>query len=56
MKAKSTQIQIRTTEFEKNRIKLLADKYAGGNISAWVIHGAMNAPRRFLKRKRLSDK
>jgi hypothetical protein len=52
MKAKSTQIQIRTTEFEKNRIKILADKYAGGNISAWILYGALNAPRKFLKKEK----
>lgn len=48
---KTKKIQIRLTEFELNRIKILAKKYANGNMSAWIIHGALNAPRKFFKQK-----
>lgn len=41
-------IRIRVTEKEKHRIKILADLYAGGNVTAWLIHGALNAPRKKL--------
>jgi hypothetical protein len=45
---KETAIQIRLTEYEKGKLKLIADKYAGGNMSLWVAHAIMNAPRKFL--------
>lgn len=38
-------LQIRVTEFEKNRIQGLAQIYAGGNTSLWIIHSALNGPR-----------
>lgn len=44
-----TQLQIRLTHQEKNRIKALASIYAGGNMSLWMIYGALSAPRVFLK-------
>ncbi len=47
-KKKIETVQVRLTEFEKNRIKILAKKFAGGNMSQWIVHGAMNAPRRML--------
>lgn len=34
---------------EKNRIKGLAKIYAGGDVSKWLRHAGVNAPRRFLK-------
>lgn len=39
----------RVTEKEKNRIQMLADLYAAGNVTAWLVHGALNAPRKQLK-------
>ena len=42
-------LQIRVTEFEKNRIEGLAKIYAGGNTSLYVIYHALNAPRVFIK-------
>lgn len=39
-------IEIRVSEFEKNRIKWLAKKYANGNMSLYMIYHAMNAPRK----------
>ena len=46
---KSTKIQIRVSEFTRNRLQVLAKRYAGGNMSAWVEHGIMNAPREYIK-------
>jgi hypothetical protein len=51
IKKKIYTIQLRVTEFEKNRIKMLADKYSDGNMTAWVVWGAMNAPRKIIIRK-----
>lgn len=39
-------IHIRVSEFEKNRIKFLADKYANGNISLFLIYHGINAIRK----------
>jgi len=41
-------LQIRVTEYEKNRITGLASIYAKGNTSLFVVHAAMNAPRVFI--------
>lgn len=41
-------LQIRVTEFEKNRIRGLAKIYAKGNTSLFVVHAAINAPREFV--------
>lgn len=38
-------LQIRVTEFEKNRIEGLASIYAGGNVSLWVVWAALNTER-----------
>lgn len=46
--AKVKKFQLRMTEKEWNRVKILAEYYAGGNVSAWLIHGGLNAPREFL--------
>lgn len=50
---RDTHIRLRVTEKEKNRIKILAKLYAGGNLTAWMIHGALNAPRKKLPLERL---
>lgn len=42
----SKKIELRCSDYEKIRIKWLADKYAGGNISLWLIYAAINAPRK----------
>jgi hypothetical protein len=39
-------IEIRCSTIEKNRIKALAAIYADGNLSLWLVHSAMNAPRK----------
>lgn len=45
---RSLMIQIRVTEWEKNRIEGLAKLYANGNTSLWVVHSALNGPRERL--------
>ena len=51
-KKKADYFQMRISEFDKNRLKILADKYAQGDMSAWAIHGILNAPRKFLTPKK----
>ena len=38
-------LQIRISEFDKNRLKYLADRYAGGSMTKWILHGINEAPR-----------
>jgi len=38
-------IEIRVSEFEKNRFQWIANKYAGGNISLLVVYAVMNFSR-----------
>lgn len=45
---KSQNITFWVTEKEMNRIQWLADIYAGGNLSLWLRHAALNADRKFL--------
>lgn len=42
---RSLTLQVRLTEWELNRIKGLAGIYAGGNLSLFVVHASLNAPR-----------
>jgi len=51
----TTKIDIRVSQFEKNRIKWLADKYANGNVSLYLIYHAMNAPRKEVDPKDLKE-
>jgi hypothetical protein len=44
-------LQVRLSTQEKNRIRGLADLYANGNISLWIVHAGLNAPREFLMPK-----
>lgn len=39
------------TEMEYNRTIWLANLYADGNLAAWLRHAALNADRKFLKKK-----
>lgn len=41
-------LQIRLSTKELNRIRILAKEYAGGSITKWILHGALNAPREYL--------
>jgi hypothetical protein len=47
--AKRIQKSYRFTEKVYNRIVFLANTYAGGNITKWITHGALNAERKVLK-------
>lgn len=52
MKIKKEKVFImRISEFDRNRLKMLADKYASGDMTAWALHGIINAPRKFIKKK-----
>lgn len=51
MAVRTQRLEIRLTEKEKNRIKILAGIYCEGNISQWVVHAAINAPRKILNKK-----
>jgi len=48
-------IETRVSEFEKNRIQFLADKYANGNVSLFMVYHAINAPRKEIDEKDLAD-
>lgn len=48
-------IHIRVSEFEKNRLQWLADKYANGNLSLYMIYHAMNAPRKEIDPENLKE-
>jgi hypothetical protein len=39
----------RCTKKEYERIRFLANEYANGNVSRWLIHGALTAERSYLK-------
>ena len=41
-------ITVRVSTYEKNKLRMLADMYAGGNISLWVVRCALDAPRKML--------
>lgn len=42
------QINIRMTRYEKNFIKGLADLYAQGNVSLFMVYAAFNSDRKML--------
>jgi hypothetical protein len=46
---KSRAIIFRVTVKTENRIKHLAAIYADGDLSKWLTHAALNAPRKRLK-------
>lgn len=48
-------IDIRVSEFEKHRIKWLADKYANGNVSLYLMYHGMNAPRKNIEPEYLKE-
>ena len=41
------------TKAEKSRIRWLADRYANGNLSLWVIRSALEMPRKKIKETEL---
>lgn len=48
-------IEIRVTEYEKNFIKGLADLYAQGNVSLFMVYAAFNSDRKMLKEDDLAE-
>lgn len=48
-------IEIRVSQYEKERIKFLADQFAGGNVSLWVTYCALNAPRQHIAPKEIEE-
>jgi hypothetical protein len=48
-------IHIRVSKFEKNRLKWLADKYANGNLSLWIIYASLNIDRSMIDNKALNE-
>jgi hypothetical protein len=47
---------IRMTEQEYNRLVVLSELYAGGNLSLWITWAAINGPRKFITKKDLEPK
>jgi hypothetical protein len=45
---KWARLEIKLTEYEKNKMKILADHYAQGNLSEWLRWAGLNAERTFL--------
>tara|TARA_B100000809_G_scaffold258582_2_gene302027 strand:+ start:1201 stop:1416 length:216 start_codon:yes stop_codon:yes gene_type:complete len=48
-------INIRVSDQEKNRLKWLADKYANGNLSLWMVYASLNLDREFIKPEVLNE-
>lgn len=48
-------IEIRVSEFEKNRIKFLADQYANGNVSLFLIYHGLNSTRKEINAEDLLE-
>lgn len=44
--------EIRCTEKEMNRLKILAREYTGGNVSRYILHQALHATPTYLVPKR----
>jgi len=52
MKKKLTEkIEIRCTPEEKNTLKMLAEMYSSGNLSAYVMDRALHGSRKLIKTK-----
>ena len=41
-------IELRVSRQEKNLIKMLAQLYAGGNVSAYIVDRVINTNRKFI--------
>lgn len=44
----SARIDLRLTPMAKNRIQLLANMYAGGSMTKWIVYAALNVNRKFI--------
>lgn len=45
LELKTEEIKIRVTKKVKNKLQFLADRYAQGNLSAWMEYGGLFVPR-----------
>ncbi len=48
METKDLWFKMRISRKDFNKAKALAKIYAKGNLSAWAIHGMLEAPRKYL--------
>lgn len=48
-------LEIRVSPYEKNFIKGLADLYAQGNVSLFLVYAAFNSERKFLNKDDLNE-
>ena len=48
-------INIRVSAFEKNRLRWLADKYADGNLSLYMVFSSLNIDRSNIRPEHLKD-
>jgi hypothetical protein len=46
---KVSDCNFRVTRYEKNRIRMMAEIYAGGDESKWLRYAALNCRPKFLK-------
>lgn len=51
----SYKIEIRVSQIEKERIRFLADQFAGGNMSLWIVYCALNAPREMINPDKIEE-
>ncbi len=48
---KTLKKDFRTSEYVWNKAKIFAKEYAGGNMSLWINHAILEAPRKYLVKK-----
>lgn len=48
---KIKRLELRVNAADWSRIKALANIYMGGNVSKWLLYGALEAPRVLAKKK-----
>lgn len=41
-------IHVKCLEREKSKLQALANTYAGGNLTAWILYAAFNVPRKHI--------
>lgn len=54
MRKLNKKIELRISDFDKNKIKFLAEKYHDGNVSRFMVYCALNFPRHKMKNKKAS--
>lgn len=46
-------VLLRLSTWEKNRLQGLADTFAGGNLSLWLVYGGLHVTRKHLEEEDL---